>query len=100
MHGLSDWVLDRLAQEDNAEVDASTLKALSMVAQNQADTKAYESCQEKWELLAQEFLQSNQDGEPSLYQSKGAELTEIQHKADTSEFANTCAGTMCLFQFP
>jgi hypothetical protein len=104
VHGLSDWVLNMIAALDDLDKEVplgvrallenkETVKEVTAVAQNQADAG------ENWELLAKEFILASEEGESALYPSMGATLVEIQHKADTTEFSNTCAGSIALFEF-
>ena len=102
LHGLSDWVVDTICAIEKGEAKSpaiqsildneTAIKEAMAVAQNKSDPG------ESWALLAKEFALVDQ-GEPALYQSKGASLVEIQHKTDTTEFSNTCAGSMAILQF-
>jgi hypothetical protein len=99
LHGLSDWVLTVMDKKESSAMqsfDPETLEAVTAVARNQA-TAQYPK--DAWEILAKDFLRHSSEGESALYQAKGATLVEIQHQVDTTEFSDTCAGAMALFEF-
>jgi len=108
LHGLSEWVLKRITQQKkdsippSLRVEDDVIKALKCIAENKSDDSIYEAFQAQWELVGKDFLndaEAVKAGESGLYQSKGATLVEIQHRVDTSEFSDTCAGTMALYRF-
>jgi hypothetical protein len=100
LHGLSDWVLTVMDNKESSAVvqslDPETLEAVTAVAQNKASAPYPKDA---WEILAKEFLRHSSEGESALYRAKGATLVEIQHQVDTTEFSDTCAGAMALFEF-
>ena len=103
LHGLSDWVQslkDFESIEELQDMDPTTQEALICIARNQAPD-LYTRHKQQWEILAKAFLAdpTQVNGEAALYQSKGAQLAEILHQADESEFSDTCAGAMAVFEF-
>jgi hypothetical protein len=94
------------ARHDGAQQAKCTLHGLSDFSskQPQLSSFSFENTntsinQDKLEALARDFIQSQNCTEANLYISHGAQLTQILHHADKSEFADTCGGAMALFQW-
>lgn len=93
LHGLSEWVLQQGNDVDAfTGLDEAKLQAVQAIAKNESDTS-----NELWESVAMEFVNKGLGDEAKLYGEKGS-LDRIEHKADTSEFANTCGGSMAVFR--
>lgn len=105
LHGMCDWV-SKLSDEQLRDIVAGSdndcnIAALREIAHCKNNNQVYAQHQKQWEALAQHYVLNCQDlaHEAALYQSKGAQFKAIFHHADTSEFADTCAGTMALMEF-
>ena len=125
LHGLSDWVLEgiRIVQQDGGAAgedevghhhhaslavlsdlspDSDEWKAVEAIASSSSglvDETIYNPGREAWEQLAHEFVAQGLSEEATLYQSKGATFSAIEHRADTTVFAETSGGAMALFSF-
>lgn len=85
LHGLSEWVLE----SNNNKNDAIITEICN------GNMEHYDAA--AWEPLARDFVQSGLADEVNLYlQKQGAELIRIEHRADTSEFANTSGEAMAI----
>lgn len=87
LHGLSDYVLQQ------ADVSAS----VTAIAQNKSEST---NDAQAWESMCRDFVEAGQSSEAILYQAHGGTLSHVEHQRDTSDYANTCAGSMAVFRFP
>jgi hypothetical protein len=86
LHGLSDYVLK--------QPDASP--SVQAIAKNEAQS----TCdQVAWEKLCHDFVEKGMSSEAKMYQEHGGILSHIEHDADASDYANTCAGSIAVFRF-
>jgi hypothetical protein len=94
LHGLSEWVL----QQQNSS-DSLSQSLHNAIANNESSSSgASENDNEIWEKVAMDFVNQGWSDESNLYREKGL-LNRIEHNADTSDFANTCRGSMAVFRF-
>lgn len=99
LHGLSDWVLENGTIENVVrDLKKSQIQRLQSIAKNEMPSSSDAMDKEIWERLAVEFANRGFSDESNLYRERGA-LERIEHQADTSEYANTCSGTMAVFRF-
>jgi hypothetical protein len=108
LHGLSQWALDCLAQDDDSHPAKAILKCLTsreleavqaIANGNAREENVYDSGRVGWEKLAREYANRKLSPEIALYISKGAILESIQHNLDNGDYANTCGGAMALLKF-
>ena len=83
LHGLSNWI-------------TSDDEIINRICSG--DMGCYDEGKEKWETFARQFVDEGVGEEAALYQSRGGELARIEHRADCSEFANTCGEAMAIFR--
>jgi hypothetical protein len=95
LHGLSDHVLKQ--QQPQQSHTTATTMLLYDVARNNIDSTTEHK--EAWELACQEFIEQGHSDEANLYRDHGGILCRIEHNADTSDYADTCAGSMAVFRF-
>jgi hypothetical protein len=89
LHGLSDYVLEK----QNGDTSPTIIE----IAQNQADST---SDGQAWETICLHFVQAGLSSEANLYQNHNGKFSHIGHNRDTTDYANTCAGSMAVFRFP
>jgi hypothetical protein len=108
LHGLSQWVLDGSAQDNDSHPARKILKCLNatelaaviaIASGNYLDEIVYDSGRESWEKLATMYANHRMSPEIALYISKGATLESIQHNMDIGDYANTCGGAMAFLKF-
>jgi hypothetical protein len=103
LHGLSSWVLNGLDKKSSfdslEELDPAHLAYVKAIALGEATADGYESGRGSWERLVREFIEKDVGEEAALYRSRGGRLVSVEHHSDQSEYADSSAGTMALFEF-
>ena len=103
LHGLSSWVLTGLEKKSSIDaleqLDPVHLGHVEAIARGDATADAYDGGRESWERLVREFVEKDPGEEAALYRSRGGRLVSVEHHSDQSEYADSSAGTMALFQF-
>lgn len=124
LHGLCDWVVKCLEEDDNNESNGTGSKALRQIkTEYQDDLLAYHAIraiatgipreghsvvgqgtfrdgERGWEALAKEFIELNLAEEVELYLSRGATVVEIEHLADTKPaYLSSAGGAMARLFF-
>ena len=108
LHGLTDWVSKGLESSIDLKtaLDGRDIEAVHrIISARNKDRKRINEVYDDitktaWEKLAKEFVSSGLAEEASLYESKGGVLEEIDHLADTSEYASESCGAMAVFKLP
>jgi hypothetical protein len=95
LHGLSEWVLKQNTNNDLFAIAIAKKNESSISSSSENDDNERDNI---WETVAMDFVNQGLSDESNLYREKGL-LNRIEHNADTSEFANTCAGSMAVFRF-
>jgi hypothetical protein len=103
LHGLSLWVLSGLEKKSSIDalgkLDPAHLGYVEAIARGDATADAYNGGRESWERLVREFVEKGVGEEAALYRSRGGRLVSVEHHSDQSEYADSSAGTMALFEF-
>jgi len=119
VHGLSQWALDGInnmtaqtstKESSNAVVDVlkslseEELKAVQAIANGETtngndNDVLYNQGQQAWEKLVAEFVAQGLASEAALYQSKGAAFVGVEHRADTSDYADTSGAALAVLSF-
>eukprot|EP00565_Helicotheca_tamesis_P005814 CAMPEP_0185730890 /NCGR_PEP_ID=MMETSP1171-20130828/11299_1 /TAXON_ID=374046 /ORGANISM="Helicotheca tamensis, Strain CCMP826" /LENGTH=172 /DNA_ID=CAMNT_0028400037 /DNA_START=183 /DNA_END=701 /DNA_ORIENTATION=- len=106
LHGLTDWVAKGVDDNETAEkffsFNIEEIDAIKKMIEKHAmikDDYVYNAGKKGIELLAEEFIQKGLGDEASLYQSKGGQFFSIDHRGDTSEYADASFGAMAVFKF-
>jgi len=87
LHGLSDWAATQRGNEGLVTL------AKSLASVSQKDDKDL-----LWQKAAMQFIEDSCSEESNLYLSKGGILDRIEYQADTTDYANTCGGSMAVFR--
>lgn len=103
LHGLSSWVLNGLEKKSSidalAKLGSVHLGHVEAIARGDATADVYGAGRESWERLVREFIEKDVGEEAALYRSRGGRLVSVEHHSDQSEYADSSAGSMALFEF-
>jgi hypothetical protein len=95
LHDLSPWVLSSNNESIVTSLEQTQREQVLAIAKNESDSSLNKTA---WEKIAMEYIAQGLSDESNLYLTK-ATFGHIEHNADTSDFANTCGGSMAVFHF-
>lgn len=101
LHGLSDRVLLALPAEaggddGDSRSNSSATTTLRAIAKNKVDST---EGKEAWEARCVDFVEGKWSSEANLYLNHGGVFSRIEHNVDSTEYSDTCAGSMAVFRF-
>ena len=94
LHGLSDYITSK----DQQETSYSS-SIIQSIAKNEATIETQYQ-EEEWTNVCIDFIEQGLSKESNLYSStRGFIFSHIEHHADTSDYSNTCGGSMAVYTF-
>jgi hypothetical protein len=92
LHGLSDYITGK----DQQQTSYSSSIIQSIAANRASIETAYQ--EEEWANVCIDFIEQGLSKESNLYSAKGV-FSHIEHHADTSDYSDTCGGSMAVYTF-